>query len=141
MQVQPHLSFEGRCEEAIEFYRRALGAEVNVLMRFKDMPGPHPPGAFPPGAENKVMHASFRIGDSTVLAADGHCTGSASFQGIQLALQVGDLATGERLFAALSDGGQVQMPLMKTFWSPGFGMVVDRFGLTWMVNVAGNTTP
>src|SRR5436853_73074 len=101
MQVQPHISFEGRCEEAIEFYRKALGATVNMVMKFKDMPGPHPPGAIPPGGENKVMHASFRIGDSTILASDGHCMGKAAFQGIQLALQVTDLAAGERAFAAL----------------------------------------
>src|SRR5690242_13233978 len=121
MQVQPHLCFEGRCEEAVAFYRQALGAEVNVLVRFKDMPGPHPPGAIPPGAENKVMHVSFRVGDSTLLASDGRCGGPANFQGIQLALQVKDEATAERLFNALAAGGQVQMPLAKTFWSPRFG--------------------
>src|SRR5438874_13628619 len=135
MQIQPHLCFEGCCEEALEFYRTALGAEVTFLVRFKEMPGPHPPGAIPPGAEDKVMHASFRIGDSTVLASDGRCTGRADFQGVQLALQVPDAATAERLFAALADGGQVQMPLAQTFWSPRFGMVADRFGVTWMVNV------
>ncbi len=135
MQIQPHLCFEGRCEEAVEFYRKALGAEVNVLVRFKDMPGPHPPGAIPPGAEDKVMHTSFRIGDSTILASDGRCQGPPDFRSVQLALQVPDAATAERLFTALTDGGQVQMPLGKTFWSPCFGMVADRFGVTWMVNV------
>jgi PhnB protein len=135
MQIQPYVFFEGRCEEAVEFYRTALGAEVTVLVRFKDMPGPHPPGAIPPGAENKVMHVSFRVGDSTVLASDGRCGGPANFQGIQLALQVKDEATAERLFNALAAGGQVQMPLAKTFWSPRFGMVADRFGVSWMVNV------
>ena len=136
MQVQPHLCFEGRCAEAVAFYRTALGAEVLFLMRFKDMPGPHPPGAIPPGAEDKVMHASFRVGDSTVLASDGGCTGRPDFRGVQLALQVPDVATAERLFAALADGGQVQMPLGQTFWSPRFGMVADRFGVSWMVNAA-----
>ena len=135
MQVQPHLCFEGRCEEAVAFYRTALGAEVLFLMRFRDMPGPHPPGAIPPRAEDKVMHASLRVGDSTILASDGRCQGPAGFQGVQLALQVPDAATADRLFAALADGGQVQMPLGKTFWSPRFGMVADRFGVTWMVNV------
>ena len=135
MQIQPHLCFEGRCEEAVEFYRKALGAEVTVLVRFQDMPGPHPPGAIPTGAENKVMHASLRVGDSTILASDGRCQGPAGFQGVQLALQVPDAATADRLFAGLAEGGQVQMPLAKTFWSPRFGMVADRFGLTWMVNV------
>jgi PhnB protein len=135
MQLQPHLCFEGRCEEAVEFYRHAIGAEVTFMIRFKEMPGPHPPGAIPPGAEDKVMHASFRVGDSTVLASDGRCLGPPRFQGVQLALQVPDVAVAERLFAALADGGQVQMPLAKTFWSPLFGMVADRFGVTWMVNV------
>jgi PhnB protein len=136
MRVQPHLCFEGRCEEAVEFYRKALGAEVTFLMRFKDMPGPHPPGAIPPGAEDKVMHASLRVGDSTVLASDGRCSGRPGFQGVWLALQVPDVATADRLFAALADGGQVQMPLGQTFWSPRFGMVADRFGVSWMINVA-----
>ena len=137
MQIQPHLCFEGRCEEALEFYRTALGAEVTFLIRFKEMPGPHPPGAIPPGGENKVMHATFRVGGSTVLASDGHCTGRPNFQGVQLALQVPDVATAGRLFAALAEGGQVKMPLGPTFWSPGFGMVTDRFGVEWMVNAAG----
>jgi PhnB protein len=135
MQVQPHLCFEGRCDEAIEFYRKTLGAEVITLVRFKDMPGPIPPGAIPPGAEDKVMHAGLRIGDSTVMASDGRCTGPADFKGIQLALQLRDVATADRLFTALIDGGQVTMPLCQTFWSPRFGMAVDRFGVTWMVNV------
>src|SRR5438874_3181814 len=104
MQVQPHLSFEGRCEEALEFYKKALGAEVTFLIRFKEMPGPHPPGAIPPGGENKVMHASFRIGDATILASDGNCTGKPGFAGIQLALQVPDMATAERLFKGLAEG-------------------------------------
>ena len=135
MQIQPHLCFEGRCEEAVEFYRKALGAEVTFLIRFKEMPGPHPPGSIPPGGENKVMHTSFRIGDATILASDGNCTEKPGFAGIQLALQVPDLAAAERLFKGLAEGGQVKMPLGKTFWSPGFGMVTDRFGVEWMVNV------
>src|SRR5438034_7551494 len=102
MQVQPHLCFEGRCEEAIEFYRQALGAEVTFMIRFKEMPGPHPPGAIPPGAEDKIMHASLRVGDSTVLMSDGRCQGTGGFEGVQLALQVPDTATAERLFAALA---------------------------------------
>jgi PhnB protein len=134
MQVQLHVVFEGRCQEAIEFYRKALGAEVSFMMKFKDMPGPHPPGAIPPGSEDKVMHASVRIGESTVLMSDGRCTGQAGFQGIQLALQVKDTATADRLFVALSNGGTVQMPIGTTFWSPRFGMVADRFGVSWMVN-------
>jgi PhnB protein len=135
MQIQPHLSFEGRCEEAVEFYRKALGAEVTFMARFKDIPGSQPPGSIPPGGENKIMHTSFRIGNSTIMASDGHCTGKGTFQGIQLAIQVADVAAAERVFNALTEGGQVKMPLMQTFWSPRFGMVTDKFGVEWMVNV------
>ena len=136
MQVQPYLFFDGRCEEAIEFYRRALGAEVTTLMRFKDSPQPHAPGMVPPGAENKVMHASFRLGDTTVMASDGRCEGGPSFQGFSLSLTLPNAAEAERHFASLADGGQVQMPLTETFFSPRFGMVADRFGVSWMIHVA-----
>ena len=136
MLVQPYLDFGGRCEEAIEFYRRALGAEVTALHRYKDSPEPHAPGMTPPGAENKVMHASLRIGDSTVLASDGRCQGGVTFHGFSLSLTVANEAEAERRFAALAEGGQVHMPLMKTFFSPRFGMVADRFGVCWMVYVA-----
>jgi PhnB protein len=136
MQVQPYLFFAGRCEEAIDFYKRALGARVEMLMRFKDSPEPPPPGMVPPGSENKIMHVSFRIGDSTLMASDGRCEGAPSFQGFSLSLAVANEAEAGRVFAALADGGQVQMPLAKTFWSPCFGMVSDRFGVGWMVTVA-----
>jgi PhnB protein len=134
--VEPYLFFDGRCEEAIEFYRRALGAQVDVLMRFKDSPEPPQPGCVPPGSENKVMHASLRIGETTLMASDGRCTGKPSFQGFSLSLRVLTEAEAERLFTALADGGQVQMPLAKTFFSPRFGMVADRFGVMWMILVA-----
>jgi PhnB protein len=136
MQVQPYLFFDGRCEEAVEFYRRALGAEVTMLVRFKDSPEPHEPGMIPPGAGDKVMHLSFRIGETAVLASDGRCEGRPSFQGFSLSLTVPDDAEAERLFASLTDGGQVQMPLTKTFFSSRFGMVADRFGVSWMIYVA-----
>jgi PhnB protein len=137
MQVQPYLNFNGRCEEAVEFYRRALGAEVTMLMRFKENPEAPPPGMGPPpGTENKVLHTSFRIGDSTVMASDGRCTGTSTFQGVSLSLTVASETEAQRRFAALADGGQVQMPLKKTFFSPSFGMVADRFGVSWMVYVA-----
>ena len=136
MQVQPYLFFDGRCEEAIEFYRKALGAEVTMLMRFKDSPVPQEPGMCPPGAGDKVMHLSFRIGDTTVLASDGRCAGRPSFQGFSLSLTVPNDAEAERRFAALADGGQVQMPMTQTFFSSGFGMVADRFGVSWMLLVA-----
>jgi PhnB protein len=135
MQVQPYLFFDGRCEEALDYYRRALGAEVTSLMRFKEMPNPQP-GMIPPGTEDKVMHASFRIGDVSALASDGRCLGKPNFQGFSLALTVPSETDAERLFAALGDGGQVQMPLAKTFFSPRFGMVADRFGVGWMILVA-----
>jgi PhnB protein len=133
MQVQPYLFFDGRCEEAVEFYRSKLGAEVEILMRFKDSPEPH---QHAPGAENKVMHTSFRIGDTTVLGSDGRCLGQPSFQGFALSLTVPNDAEAQRLFATLGEGGQVQMPLGKTFFSSSFGMVADRFGVSWMVYVA-----
>ena len=133
MQVQPYLFFEGRCEEAIAFYRRTLGADVTMLMRYKDSPEPPQPGMIPPGAENKVMHASLRMGDTTVLASDGRCGGHSSFQGFSLSLTAANDAEAKRLFAALADGGQVQMPLTKTFFASIFGMVADRFGVNWMI--------
>ncbi len=136
MQIQSYLFFDGRCEEALEFYRKALGAEVKFLMRYKDSPDAPPPGMVAPGSENKVMHAEFRIGDSNVMASDGHCRENPSFQGFSLSLTVPDEARADRCFAALAEGGQVQMPLGKTFFSPRFGMVVDRFGVPWMVYVA-----
>jgi PhnB protein len=134
MQLQPYLFFDGRCEEAVEFYRRTLGAEVEMMMRFKDSPEP-PPNATPDNAD-KVMHTSFRIGDTKVMASDGRCQGRPSFQGFALSLTARDEAEAERLFNALGDGGAVQMPLAKTFFSPRFGMVTDRFGVGWMVVVA-----
>ncbi len=140
MKTQPYLSFEGRCEEAIEFYRGALGAEVTSFMRFKEMPASEAAQESPEGCgsvlgENgdKVMHSSFRIGDTEILASDGMCSGQTGFQGISLALTVPDAGEAERLFNALEDGGQVQMPLTKTFFSPGFGIVADRFGVSWML--------
>ena len=136
MQVQPYLFFDGRCEEAIDFYRKTLGAEVTGLMRFKDSPEPMPPGSIPPGSENKVMHAAMRIGDTTVMASDGRCVGKPNFQGVALTLTMPNDAEAERVFGALSDGGQVQMPMSKTFFSSRFGMVGDRFGVGWMVIVA-----
>jgi PhnB protein len=136
MLVQPYLFLDGRCEEAIEFYRKALGAEVEMLMRFKDCPEPAQPGMVPPGSENKVMHSCLRIGETRVMASDGHCLGKPSFQGFSLSLTVPNAAEADRVFAALGNGGQVQMPLNKTFFSPRFGMVADRFGVSWMVIVA-----
>ena len=136
MFVQPYLFLDGRCEEAIEFYRKALGAEVEMLMRFKDSPEPPQPGMIPPGSENKVMHSCLRIGDTRVMASDGHCQGKPNFQGFSLSLTVPSAAEADRVFAALGNGGQVQVPLTKTFFSPRFGMVADRFGVSWMVLVA-----
>jgi PhnB protein len=133
MQIQPYLFLEGRCEEAIGFYRRALGAEVLMLMRFKDSPDP---SMVRPGTEDRVMHASLRIGETTILLSDGTCEGRPTFQGFSLSLTVPDETTADRLFASLGDGGQVQMPLTRTFFSPRFGMVADRFGVSWMIYVA-----
>lgn len=136
MQVQPYLFFEGRCEEALEFYRATLGAKVTMLMRFKESPEPQPPGMCPPGSDDKVMHASFTIGETTLMASDGRATGSPVFQGFSLSLSAPTDAEAQRLFSALGDGGQVQMPLGKTFFASSFGMVADRFGVSWMITVA-----
>ena len=133
MHVQPYLFFDGRCEEAIEFYKKALGAKVEMFMRFKESPEPPQPGCMAPGSDDKVMHASFSIGDTSIMASDGQCQGKPSFQGFSLSLTAADDAEAERLFAAISDGGQVQMPLAKTFFASRFGMAADRFGVTWMV--------
>jgi PhnB protein len=133
MQLQPYLFFDGRCEEALDFYRKALGAEVTMLMRFKDSPEPPKPGMVPPGSENKIMHSSFRVGNNTVMASDGRCMGQPAFQGFSLSLIVADEAEVERLFAALGEGGQIQMPLAQTFFAKRFGVVADRFGVSWMI--------
>jgi PhnB protein len=131
MQIQPYLFFDGRCDEAIEFYRGALGAEVLMLMRYKDSPEP----AMVHGNHDKVMHARLRISHASVLASDGRCQGRPSFEGFALSLTAPDEAEAERLFGALAEGGQVQMPLARTFFSPRYGMVADRFGLPWMIYV------
>lgn len=133
MLIQPYLFFDGRCEEALEFYKSALGAQVTMLMRFKESPTPS--DMVPPGSEEKIIHSSFTVGDSTLMASDGHCGGKPVFEGMSLSLSVSSEAEADRLFAALADGGQVRMPQSKTFFSPRFGMVVDRFGVSWMVIV------
>ena len=132
--VQSYLFFGGRCDEALELYRSALGAEVDLLMRYKDSPEPQPPGMLPSGFENKVMHATFRIGGTTLMASDG-CEMGTKFEGFSLSLEVATNADADRIFAALVEGGQVRMPLSKTFWAPYFGMLADRFGIGWMISV------
>jgi len=137
MHVEPYLFFNGRCEEAIEFYKRALGAEVVMMMRNKEAPEKPPPGMLPPGSDEKVMHATLRIGNDNIMLSDGRCDGKPVFTGFSLSLDAANAAEAQRLFSALADGGTVQMPLAKTFWSPSFGMVADRFGVGWMVSVPG----
>jgi PhnB protein len=136
MKVEPYLFFEGRCEEALEFYRTALGAEIIMKMRYSENPEPQQQspgcGPIPPDA---IMHASFRIGETNVMASDGMASGRPEFKGITLSISPATDADAQRLFAALSDGGQVQMPLAKTFFASSFGMVADRFGVSWMLVV------
>ena len=136
MSVQPYLFFNGRCEEALDFYRGAAGAEVEMLSRFKDAPQP---GMAQPGMENKVMHASFRIGETILMASDGRCEGEPRFEGFSLSIVVPDEQKAESVFSALADGGKITMPLEKTFWAPKFGMLEDRFGVGWMVSVQHKT--
>jgi PhnB protein len=134
MQVQPYLFFEGRCQEAIDFYSRTLGATIVMQMAFKDSPEPT---GHPPEAGDKVMHASVRIGETEVFMSDGRCSGAPTFQGFSLSLNPADDAAAASLFTALADGGTVTMPLAKTFFASSFGMLIDRFGVGWMVMVQG----
>jgi PhnB protein len=136
MYIQPYLFFDGRCEEALDFYKSALGAEVTMLTRFKDSPEPPDPKMVPAGSENNVMHASFRIGDTVVMASDGFGKGKPTFQGFALSLSVASDGEADRKFSALAKGGRIDAPLSKTFFSSNFGMVADRFGVLWMVIVA-----
>ncbi|TWT75122.1 VOC family protein [Allorhodopirellula solitaria] len=132
--IEPYLFFGGRCEEALNFYQQAIGAEIEMVMRFCESPEPPPPGTIPEGFENKVMHASLRIGQSRVMASDG-CGEVAGFQGFSLSVTVESEAEAEQVFQALADRGEVTMPLAKTFWSPCFGMLTDRFGVSWIVTI------
>ena len=136
MNVQPYLFFEGRCEEALDFYTKALGTKVDMLMRMHEAPEPPPPGMMPPGSENKVMHASFHVGDTEVMASDGRCSGLPKFDGFALSITAADETDARRKFDAMAAGGEITMPLGKTFWSPCFGMLKDRFGVGWMITVA-----
>jgi PhnB protein len=134
MHVQPYLFLDGRCEEALEFYKKAVGAKVEMMMRFSESPE-QKPGMAPPGAENKIMHSCFRIGDTAIMASDGYAKGQPKFEGFSLSISAKDNAEAERLFNALSDGGKVTQPLIETFFSSRFGMLADRFGVNWMVVV------
>ena len=134
MKVQAYITFAGRCEEALEFYKQSIGAEVSGLMRWKESPEADMKG--PPGWEDKVMNAAFRIGETQLMADDGMGDTTAEFRGMTLAIEVADDAEAERVFRALGEGGNVTMPIMKTFWTSSFGMLTDKFGVPWMVNVA-----
>ncbi len=133
--LQPYLFFGGRCEEAIGFYRRALGAEVVMLMRFEESPDPVPEGMLQPGMEKNVMHSCLRIGDASFMLSDGCCSESTNFDGFSLSLTFPNEAQLDRAFEALAESGEVRMPLDKTFWSPRFGMVKDKFGVGWMLTL------
>lgn len=134
--ISPYLFFSGRCEEALDFYREAIGARIEMVMRYNESPDPIPPGRLQPGFENKVMHASFRVGEAMIMASDG-CDDKSKFDGFRLALSVADEASAHLAFNALASGGSVMMPLVKTFWSPCFGMLTDKFNVGWMVMVQG----
>ena len=135
MPIEPYLFFNGCCEEALDFYAHAIGARVEMLMRYSESPDPVPEGQLPPGFENKIMHASFFAGDARIMASDV-CDGDPGFKGFSLSLAVPTEAEAHRVFGALAESGKVDMPIGKTFWSPCFGMVTDRFGVPWMVTVA-----
>ncbi len=139
MQIQPYLFFDGRCEEALDYYRTTLGAEVMAVMYYKDHPDQNDAEACLPAnwTATSVMHASFRIGETIVFASDGMCGGQSNFEGFSLSLTTDDKAQAGRLFSALAETGNVVMPLEETFFSPAFGMVQDRFGVSWMIYVEG----
>lgn len=146
MEVQPYLFFDGRCEEAIEFYRKAVKADVVMMLRFKDNPDlkankdkpqQQDAGGCMPTDLNKIMHAAFRVGETMILASDGRAEGKPEFKGVSLAITVASESEADQVFAALGEGGQVQMALVKTFFSPRFGMLTDRFGVTWMIVTRG----
>ena len=144
MQVQPYLFFEGRTEEALDFYTEAIGAQVTAKMRFGEAPPMDPNdkgcadmGGMPPNSANKIMHSEFKIGNTSVLASDGMCSGKTNFTGVSLALQVKNDAEAKKVFEALAKGGQIQQPLMATFFATSFGMVADKFGVGWMVVTEG----
>ncbi|MBO2978434.1 VOC family protein [Burkholderia pseudomallei] len=137
MQVQPYLFFGGRCDEALKFYGNALGARVNFLARYRDAP-PNPERPTPPEMADKVMHANFQIGDSVLMCSDGGCASGRqqAHDGYSLSLDPKTVEDGKRMFdALLADGGAVTMPFEKTFWALGFGMLRDKFGVHWMINV------
>ncbi len=136
MNVQPYLMFEGRCEEAIEFYKKTLDAKVETMMRFRESPSPPPPGSLPPGSEEKILHSALKIGSSQIMATDGHCAGHPDFQGFSLTLETASETEADRLFNGLAQDGKITMPLSKTFFSPRFGMVTDKFGVGWIVMAA-----
>jgi len=135
MKVEPYLFFDGRCDEAIEFYKTAIGAKVDALIRYKDSPDLNK-AMIPPGGENKVMHANLGIGDTQVMVSDGDCSGQAKFDGFSLTAETANDAEAKKVFDALGAGGQVIMPLTKTFFSSSFGMLKDKFGVQWMVMAA-----
>jgi PhnB protein len=136
MAIDPYLFFNGRCEEALEFYRQTLGAEPGMKMRFSESPDAPPPGMVAPDWGHKIMHSELRIGGALVMASDGMGPAPLSFQGFSLTLHQPDEAAARRVFDALAaNGGKVEMPLGKTFFSPCFGAVADRFGVSWMVIV------
>ncbi len=132
--IQPYLFFAGQCDRAIEFYRTAIGARVEMLMRYNESPDPTPPGMLQPGFENKIMHATLTVGGAIIMVSDG-CDDKSRFDGFRLSLALPTEADAQRAFTALSEGGTVEFPIGKTFWSPCFGMVTDRFGVGWMVTV------
>ncbi len=132
MQVQPYLFFDGRCDEAIEFYKKAIGAKVGMLMRWKDSPDKSMCTA---SNADKVMHAQFQVGETAILASDGRNSGQPKFDGFALTIAVQNEAQADQMFGALGEGGQVTMPMSKTFFSPRFGMLADKFGVHWMILV------
>jgi len=140
MDVQTTLNFYGRTEEAVAFYGRAVDAETLFLLRFRDRPDY---AQSRPGLEDKIFHATLRLGATLVMASDCGCEHSpseAAFAGFSLALRVETPEKAERFFNALSEGGQVQIPMRETFFATRYGIVVDRFGLSWKIMIESKAT-
>jgi PhnB protein len=135
MKVQPYLFFDGRCEEALDYYKKTVGADVTFMMRFKESPDKEACASMPPNAGEKIMHAAFKIGETLIMASDGMSSGNPEFKGFSLSIHSNSEAEADKLFNALADGGKVQAPISKTFFARKFGMVADKFGMNWMVIV------
>ena len=132
MKITPYLAFQNKCEEAFKFYEKVLNGKITFMMKYGESPMAEQTA---PEARNNVIHASLQIQDQLIHGADAPPQHFSKPAGFSVSIGLKDVAEAERIFKELSVGGQVQMPFAKTFWSPGFGMFIDRYNIPWMVNV------